>query len=278
MSRAVQKQGHPVVLLDLERTLDKDIFERVGLDPNNFLQLRPNYGEEAIDMALDAAEGGAKLIIIDSVAMLDPKAAMDKIEKDSEAQSMAALPGMLNRLKGKINNCLIRNDACLLLINQIRDKMTGYGGVQTPGGHAVKHLCSVRVQITHATKDSTKEGVITSHLLGVKNKTGTPGRSTSVIIEDGIVNTAASLVESSIEAGLLVKSGSWIKLSEPLMNELGLDKPNLAQGSVKTGELLKAQPELFRKLYYRTLQLHEIPEHQIPDFWKPTTPTEQKDG
>jgi recombination protein RecA len=270
MCKAVQEQGFDTVLIDLERTLERDLFENIGVNPDMFLHLNPVYGEEAIDMVLDAAEGGAKLIIVDSLAMLEPKAAQIKIDKDSEAMSMAALPGMMNRLKGKITTTIEKTGACLVFINQIRDKMNSpYGGVQTPGGHAVRHMCSTRVQITHATKDPNKAGIITSHLTAIKNKTGTPALSCSLLIENGIVNRPAALVDGAAEAKLLIKSGSWVKYSDEVGAALGLDKLNIAQGAAKTGEVLAANPELYRMLYYTSLQKHGVPEHQIPSYWRP---------
>lgn len=269
MCKSFQEQGHETVLIDLERTLSKDLFDRVGVDPSMFMHLNPNYGEEAIDMALDAAEAGAKLIIIDSLACLEPKAVQMKMEKDSEAQSMAGLAALMNRLKGKITNGIENSRACLVFTNQIRDKMNSpYGGVQSPGGHAVRHMCSTRIQITHATKDPNKPGIITTHLVGLKNKTFTPGLTCSLVIENGIVNRAASLVEGATEAKLLVKSGSWIKYSEALGAELELEKLNIAQGAAKTGEVISENPALYKKLYCTSLLECGVPDSQISDYWK----------
>jgi recombination protein RecA len=269
MCKAVQLQGESAVLIDLERTLEKTLFDSIGVDPDKFYHLNPVYGEEAIDMALDAAEAGAKLIIIDSLAMLQPKAEQIKLDKDSEAMAMAALPGMMNRLKSKITLTIEKTGATLVFINQIRDKMTGYGGVQTPGGHAVRHMCSIRIQITHATKEKDKEGIITSYMTAIKNKTGTPNLSCSVIIENGVLNQNASLVEGAVEAGLLIKSGSWIKFNEELATELKLDKPNIAQGLTKAGDVIAQNPELYKMLYYTSLQRLGVYENQIPPYWRP---------
>lgn len=273
MCRAVQRQGYDTALIDLERTLDEDLFKKVGVDPDRFYHLWPQYGEEAIDMALDAAEGGAKLIIIDSLAMLSPKSSEEKIDKDSEARDFSGLAGMLNRLKSKITKTIEKTQATLVFINQIRDKVNSmHGGIQAPGGHARSHMCSYRLQITHATKDNAKPGIITTHLTAIKNKTATPGISTSLVIERGVVDTAASLIEGAVTAGVLEKSGSWIKYGPELVQELGVTNPNMAQGAVKAGKLLLENPALYKTIYYRSLLGNGIIEHQIPDFWRGSEP------
>jgi recombination protein RecA len=268
--KAAQDQGIEPTFLDLERTLDPDQVIRAGINNDLFHRGFPNYGEEAIDMALDAAAAGSKLIIIDSVPGLTPKSTEEKVEKDSEARSMGAVAGLLTRLMGKIIKGVESSECSLIFLNQVRDKMNSpYGGVHTPGGHAKDHMCSWRLQITHATQEKDKEGVITSYVKGLKNKTAAAGLTGELVIEKGIVNAAASLVEGSVKAGLLEKAGSWIKFSPELVAELGLEKANLAQGAVKAGAELVANPELYKMLYYRSLVANGAIPSQIPAYWRP---------
>jgi recombination protein RecA len=269
--KAAQLQGIEPVFIDMERTLDPDQVNRTGIDNELFHRAFPNYGEEAIDLGLEAATAGSKLIIIDSVPGLTPKSTEEKVEKDSEARSMGAVAGLLTRLMGKIIKGVETSECSWIFLNQVRDKMNSpYGGVHTPGGHAKDHMCSWRLQITHAIQEKDKEGVIISYIKGLKNKTAPAGLTGELVIEKGIVNAAASLVDGAIRARLLEKAGSWIKFSNEVVEEFSLPKANLAQGSVKAGAELLANPELYKILYNRSLIASGVLPDRIPDYWKLT--------
>lgn len=267
--KAAQQQDIEPLFIDLERTLDPEQSARIGINNDLFHRASPCYGEEVVDLALDAAANGCKLIIVDSVPYMVPKSTEEKVEKDSEARSIGAIAGLFTRVLGKVTKGIEASECSLIFLNQARDKMGPYGGVQSPGGHAKSHLMSWRLHLTHATLDPNREGVITTHLKGIKNKTAAAGLTGELTIEKGIVNAAASLVEGSVKAGLLEKAGSWIKFSPELVEELGLEKANLAQGAVKAGAELVANPELYKMLYYRSLVANGAIPSQIPAYWRP---------
>lgn len=262
--------GYEPVFQDLERTLAKDhldnlevtnsyLIEANGL-AENLVVAYPNYGEEAIDIALSAAEMGSRLIVIDSLPLMIPKTVTDKIEDDSEYNAPAmALAGMFNRLKGKLINGIENSSACLVFINQVRDKVNStFGGVHTPGGHTIKHAFSIEIMITHAIKDNDKPGVIKSHLKTIKNKTHTALLTTEIPINKGVVQLGQSLVIEAVKVGLINKAGAWFKFKEDYAKELGVESVNVGNGEEKAGKFLDSNPELYARIYKDVLTKNGI--------------------
>ncbi|HUS50383.1 MAG TPA: hypothetical protein VMZ91_09470, partial [Candidatus Paceibacterota bacterium] len=97
-----------------------------------------------------------KIIVLDSIASLVPKA---KAESLSEQQFMGLVPRLLSDNLGKIAAAAERNGVLVILINQLREKIGVRWGdpEQSPGGHALKHFCSLRLKLT---KKKSKEAEI----------------------------------------------------------------------------------------------------------------------
>lgn len=263
-------QGYKTVFEDLERTLAKDHLDNLEVTHNDLIEANrlaenlvvayPNYGEEALDIALSAAAEGVRLIVIDSLPLMIPKTVADKIDDDSEYNAPAmAQAAMFNRLKGKLINGIELSQSCLVFINQVRDKQNSpMGGVQTPGGHTIKHAFSIEIMITHAVKDTSKDGIIKSHLKTAKNKTHTAYLTTEIPINKGVVQLGQSLVIEAVKVGLMQKAGSWMKFNETYANQLGVEKINVGQGEEKAGEFLDSNPELYDRIYKDVLTKNGI--------------------
>lgn len=246
IARSFIEQGHSVLYQDMERHISQEDLTRNLLNVPEFIYSRPTFGEEAVDLAVLGAENGAKLIITDTVAMLEPKSVYEKTENDSEARSIGGAAGLINRLKSKITDHIEYNKAVLILINQIRDNLNSpHGGISTPGGHALKHMCSVRIRITHATKDQNVVGRIKSQIKTEKNKTYTPGLQCEIPIDNGLVQRTESLVLTAIDLGILnKKNGGWLSFN-PDWQPVGKYESNLAQGTARLASTLEENEELY---------------------------------
>jgi recombination protein RecA len=237
--------GHEILYLDMERTVTKDQLISAGITPNGFMICQPDYGEVAISIVVEAAEAGASFIVIDSLPMLVPKATEEKIEADCSSRDVAGVASLLDRCKVMLTKSLEQSGCTLLFINQVRDKINSpYGGLNTPGGHAIKHLVSVRMQLTHAKVSTETPGTIITNMRVLKNKTYTNSLEAAFTIENGRVDRAESLVQAALSLGLIQRSGAWYKLGEQ----------SIGQGSQKAGAYLAQNPELYGRLYQEVLE------------------------
>lgn len=243
----------PVLYLDLERTVDPALCQRAGIDENLFYLTRPAFGEEALQQAHDGMEHGVKLVIVDSVPMLTPKADDEKLEKDFSANTIGALARMLSKLKTILVRDTEQYDATVLLINQIRNKIDSrYGGTTSPGGYALHHMCSARLKM-YQSKDKDEDGCIHSNIEAEKNKVGLAGMKVDVTIRAGVVDRLESLLVQARAANLIVLSGAHYKLDPDYANEIGKE-PRIGNGIKRALKYLSEEPELCRLLYEETLK------------------------
>ena len=243
----------PVIYIDLERTVDPQLCERAGINNDLFLLTRPAYGEEALQQAHDGMERGAKIVIIDSVPMLTPKSDDDKLEKDFSANSVGALARMLSKLKTIIVRDTEQYGATVLLINQLRNKIDSrFGGVTSPGGYALHHMCSARLKMYQRDeKDDT--GAISSNIEAEKNKVGLAGVKIDLLIRAGVVDKVYSLIAQARDANLILLSGSYYKLDPDFAAEKGLS-PTIGQGIKKAIEYIEENRDVGIALYEETIR------------------------
>lgn len=243
IAREAVRREETVLYVDLEKTISAESLEMYDLQTENFVVARPNYGEQAIDLAIDAAVAGCQLIIVDTVAMLLPKSVQDKFESDSEARDVAGPAAMINRLKNKITDHIEYNKSVLVFVNQIRDNLSNmHGGISTPGGHALKHMCSIRIRITHAVKKQDQPGRITSQVKIEKNKTFTPGLGCEIPIDSGLVQCTEALILAAVDLGLITKKGAWLYLDP--RSGIDLEDSKLGQGITKASYFLDEHPNI----------------------------------
>ena len=140
-----------IIYLDNEGTADPVWALKMGYDMSDnaavkTICIRPEAqsAEEIFDMALDMLKTGeVGLLIFDSIATLVPQ---QIAEESMEKQQMGGIAKALTRFANTAIGLLRKYKATLIAINQVRENMTGYGDpLQTPGGRAWKHACSMRL-------------------------------------------------------------------------------------------------------------------------------------
>jgi len=152
---SAQKLGYSVGWIDTEHSFSENLAQINGcnIDEMFYSNLinRENkdkmyYAEDVIDLILNLCKAGMKVIVLDSVANLVPKARM---EAESSKQFMALLPRLLSENMGKIAQYAEAYGTLIILINQIREKVgIMFGNPETtPGGRALKHQASLRIKI-----------------------------------------------------------------------------------------------------------------------------------
>jgi len=236
------KNGDRVLYIDAENTLDYDY---IGTVVKNYTEelfnlLQPKTMEDALFIAEEGIRSGKfGLIILDSIGGMAPKKVMD----DELTDANVALLSRIMTTFVQRNAYMIReNNTAFIGINQVRDKIGSYfGGFETPGGHAWKHILSLRIQlsrISDITKGDEIIGILSKFVVK-KNKLAPPFRSFTVPIIFGEgVDTIRDIVEFSSNLGIIGKRGSYYVF----------DNETLDLGMAKTIEHLKQNPEKLDKI------------------------------
>lgn len=141
--------------IPIEGTFDAERAKVFGNRPKQMLIYRAKYGEDAFNKTIKFAKAGIPLICIDSVPSMVPKEDAEKViksaERDSiEEQRIGGTARLMNKYLPIIEEIIEATGTTLILINQVRDKMNAmlFGEkTDTPGGHKLKHACSLRIQV-----------------------------------------------------------------------------------------------------------------------------------
>lgn len=188
-----QRLGLPVGFVDAEHALDVTYAAKIGVDVDNMLFNQPDYGEQGLQIAQAMVEAGTKIVVVDSVAALVPKAELDG---DMEDNHMALQARLMGKAMRKLTGVVSKHDAIIIFLNQIRMKIgVMFGNPETtPGGNALKYYASYRLEVRSprggATKEKnlagdTEETGIQTNIKIVKNKLYPPFRTASLHVEYG---------------------------------------------------------------------------------------------
>ena len=155
-----QKLGHKVAWIDVEHSYKEALAKLNGCNIEKMLYSnmintkdpdKPIYGENVFGFMIKAMQFGCKVIVLDSVANLIPKALY---EANDEQQFMGLLARMLSQNLGKLVAHAEKHGCLVIFINQLRKNLSigQYGDPDTsPGGHSLKHNASLRLKITKKT-------------------------------------------------------------------------------------------------------------------------------
>lgn len=151
---------HPLALdIPIEGTFDAERAKVFGNKPKQLLVYQAKWGEQAMNKAVQFAEAGIPIIIIDSIPACKPKEDIDKLRKsinsDTESNDrMGGVARLMHRYLPLLETICEVTGTTVILINQVRDKMDAmmFGDkTDTPGGRAPKHYSSIRIQLARRT-------------------------------------------------------------------------------------------------------------------------------
>lgn len=131
--------------IDAEGVFDPKWARTLGLDAKKIFVVRPDYGEQAYNIALEAMKEGAGLVVIDSISALASKA---EVEGDMDKVHVAPMAKINGLFLKKITGIREGDDIppTLIYLNQLRQNVGGYGPpLYEPGGEALNFYPSLKV-------------------------------------------------------------------------------------------------------------------------------------
>lgn len=228
-----QKQDLTTSLANNERNWEEQwaILQGINIDDligGNFSDL-----EECLNFCIDMAETGAcDSLTIDTITAISSKQEQFKKKNESmrslDDDTMALIPRKLSQFfrmaTAKIND----SNMIVILVNQVRADITGYGGgMDAPGGNALKHNQSLNLRVTRSK--CQKAGFDKSHYIMkitvMKSKIleAQEGSFCECYFRLGKgIDNNLDIIMDAVDEGLIEKSAGWYKYND--IKEQGYDK------------------------------------------------------
>lgn len=234
----------PVGWIDSEFSFDQTYAEKIGVIGDEILIQQPESGEEALNVIKHMILSGVKLIVVDSVAALVPRA---EKEKDIGDKTMGEAARLLSSGLKQLNQEASRNDCTLLFTNQIREKIgVMYGDKNTtPGGKALKFYASIRVELKNMGMEKENDVPVCMKVKAkcTKNKTYPPFRETIYTLTFGVgIDSFADLFNDAVTSNIIQKSGSWFSIS------INGQMQKIGQGKLNALNYLRENKEVFEEV------------------------------
>ena len=245
LAKRIQESGDNVFYVDAEGSLDLGHIQGLGVNPEMFAFTQESGAERVFDIICKVVEmpEPPKLIVVDSVAALTPE------KEEPDKMGVAELARVLSRGLRVVNQ--INKSSIILLINQVRETISLYAAETTPGGRALRHWSSIRMDIRQGTRikqsdapthkkhiGKEKDDVIGHHIniKVAKNKTAIPFGSTRLFYyTDTGVDILEDTVRHAIQTGEIDQTGAYYRYGEHKYHGRDAIINALAQGEISIG-------------------------------------------
>jgi recombination protein RecA len=242
---AAQQAGHLCAFVDAEHAFSLPYALDLGADPSQLLISQPDCGEDALEVVEALVRSGeVKVVVVDSVAALTPRAEIDGEMGD---QSVGLHARLMSKAMRKLTALAHKHGVLLIFINQLRMKIgVMFGSPETTtGGNALKFYASVRLDVRRAGR-LTRKGTRGDDVYGIKvrvkvlkNKVAPPFRTIETELHFGRgFRREAEVLDAAIAEGIVERSGSHYRL----------DGESLGQGRERALEKVLSEAALLGRL------------------------------
>ena len=219
-----QKNGGLAVYIDTENAISAEFLTAIGLNLKDMLYIPLDTMEdvfEAVEVIIEKVRSSDKnklvTIVIDSIAGASTKTEMAAdFDKDGYATAKALI---ISKAMRKITNLIGRERICLIITNQLRQKLNAPAFSDpwtSPGGKALPFHASVRIRLSSIGAIKVKveghEEIVGSRVKAklVKNRCGPPLRECvyEVYFDSGI-DDYSSWLTTMKDHSLVSQSGAW---------------------------------------------------------------------
>lgn len=217
----VQKKGGTAAFIDAEHAMDPSWARIIGVNLDDLLVSQPDTGEQALEIVEALIRsGGVDLVVIDSVAALVPRS---EIEGEMGDSQMGVQARLMSQALRKLTGVISKSKTSIVFTNQIRLKIgIMFGNPETtPGGLALKFYASVRMDV-RKIETLKKNNIVygSRHRVKiVKNKVAPPFKEAEFVITAAGIDREEGLIDAAILAGVLTKSGAFIKYNEKILGQ-----------------------------------------------------------
>lgn len=246
----VQKQKGIAAYIDAEYALDPVYAKKIGVKIDDLLISQPDYGEQALSIVETLVKSGAvKVIVVDSVAALTPRA---EIEGEMIDQQIGLQARLMSKALRKLTALVAKSDTTIIFINQTRMKIGAmmFGSpITTPGGKALKFFTSVRIELKRIAQIKKGEEVVGNRVKAkvVKNKVAAPFKVAEfcIFFNQGI-SYYHDLLNLAFKVGIVKRAGASYSYGEI----------KIGVGADKASETLKEDKKLSKEIYAKILKMN----------------------
>jgi recombination protein RecA len=239
-----QRKGLKCLLIDAENSFDPLYADALGINVDEMSYCQPSYGEQGLEIAdRSILSGKFGVVVIDSVAALVPKAELEGEIGDNKIGLHGKLMSQACR---KMVGSIAKTNTLCIFINQVRNKIGGYGNPEVVcGGMALQFYSSVRLRVSRSTTvensvivNGVTEGNQTTVKV-IKNKVSPPFKTAvfDIIYGQG-VDKVGEIIEIGSEFGIIKKSGTWFSYKDM----------KLGQGQKQAAGVLRDNPEMAEEI------------------------------
>lgn len=249
-----------VVYIDAENTLDYDWAMKIGVDVESIKIYQPKTeSAEYIFQILKEVTltGQVGLWVLDSIPCLTAEKDLGKDLSDDAR--VGGISNILTRFCREVVGPCAKNECLGIFINQLRDKIGSSipGQTTTPGGKALKHFCTSRIEFKKGTYLDEKGGTVsrssgspTSQRIMVnmqKTKFCRPTHHLGqyTVDYDLGIDYLTDLIDIAVTFEIIEKKGAWFTVLDTNTGEVLKDK---IQGQNKLKELFNTDAELLSKV------------------------------
>ena len=175
----IENYGKKVVYLDIEGGVTYDMMDGIGVseylfsedNPEGLFYLMNVESIQAVNTVIKAAteDPDVALIVIDSDTNVIDETILEEEAMGAQKSYVGQDARMWSTNFKRINAVIKRSQACLVVVHQARNDLSGFRVVMKPsGGKAAKHVASI--EIWGVRKEFVGEGDITKDKTGAKIK------------------------------------------------------------------------------------------------------------